>query len=177
MDKRHLLICGERGAGKSTLIRRLLAETSLSVTGFVTKRESIADEKGFYPVYIHPAAQPEGERRYEKENLVGLCDSCSSIRFPQAFETLGLTYLRAGVGDVLVMDELGFLETDASAFRAVVLCALESDVPVIAAVKEKKTGFLDAVRASEKAWGVDITPENRDALYEELLPFVYAWEE
>ena len=36
--KRHLLICGERGVGKSTLIRRLLEHSTREVGGFVTKR-------------------------------------------------------------------------------------------------------------------------------------------
>ena len=42
--KRHLLICGERGVGKSTLIRRLLEHSTLEVGGFVTKRLPVADE-------------------------------------------------------------------------------------------------------------------------------------
>ena len=36
--RRHLLICGERGVGKSTLIRRLLKHSTREVGGFVTKR-------------------------------------------------------------------------------------------------------------------------------------------
>ena len=37
--KRHLLICGERGVGKST-----------------TKRLPVADENGFFPIYLYPAS-------------------------------------------------------------------------------------------------------------------------
>ena len=32
--KRHLLICGERGVGKSTLIHRLLEHSTREVGGF-----------------------------------------------------------------------------------------------------------------------------------------------
>ena len=42
--KRHLLICGERGVGKSTLIRRLLEKNMREVGGFVTKRLPVADK-------------------------------------------------------------------------------------------------------------------------------------
>lgn len=45
---RHLLICGERGVGKSTLIRRLLEHSTREVGGFVTKRLPVADENGFF---------------------------------------------------------------------------------------------------------------------------------
>ena len=41
--EKHILICGERGVGKSTLIRRLLAESTLPVGGFVTRRLPQAD--------------------------------------------------------------------------------------------------------------------------------------
>ena len=54
--KRHLLICGERGVGKSTLIRRLLEKNTREVGGFVTKRLPVADENGFFPIYLYPAS-------------------------------------------------------------------------------------------------------------------------
>lgn len=174
LKPRRILICGERGAGKSTLIRRLLAQSQLRVGGFITKREPTADERGFYPIYIHSAAQREEERKYGNENLVGRCDSCSSERFTAAFETLGTAYLREG--EVLVMDELGFLENEAEGFRAAVLEALAGERPVIAAVKEKKTPFLDAVRESAGALVVHVTEENRETLFEQLLPLVRSWE-
>lgn len=85
--RRHLLICGERGVGKSTLIRRLLEHSTREVCGFVTKRLPIADENGFFPIYLYPASQKEDERHNEAANLVGTCDSRSSIRHPEVFDT------------------------------------------------------------------------------------------
>ena len=72
--KRHLLICGERGVGKSTLIRRLLEKNTREVGGFVTKRLPIADKNGFFLIYLYPASQKEDERHNEAANLVGTCD-------------------------------------------------------------------------------------------------------
>ena len=37
MEKRHILLCGHRGVGKSTLIRKLLEDAGLPVYGFMTK--------------------------------------------------------------------------------------------------------------------------------------------
>ena len=48
-------------------------------------------------------------------------------------------------------------------------------VPVIAAVKSRTdVPFLNAVRAASRAEVFYITPENRDELYEKLLPRIRA---
>ena len=106
--EKHILICGERGVGKSTLIRRLLAESTLPVGGFVTRRLPQADGDGMFPIYLHAAALPPEERPYDPEHLVGTCDSRRSVRYPEAFDRLGPPLLTSG--GLLVMDELGFLE-------------------------------------------------------------------
>ena len=174
--KRHLLICGERGVGKSTLIRRLLEHSTREVGGFVTKRLPVADENGFFPIYLYPTSQSEGERRNETANLVGTCDSRSSIR--QVFDTLGAQLIEsAPKGGIILMDELGFLENDAMAFQSAGLCALDGETPVLAAVKPKDTPFLRAVRGHENAELVFIDEQNRDALLEKLLPHILRWNE
>lgn len=137
MDK--ILICGPRGVGKSTLIRRLAALYPGPVSGFVTKRLTTADGEGMFPIYIHPAAQPEDRRQYGPENLAGRCDSRRSARYTPVFDEWGPRLL-AGPG-LLVMDELGFLERDASRFQAAVLAALRGPQPVLAAVKNRTTPF------------------------------------
>lgn len=126
---RHLLICGERGVGKSTLIRRLLEHSTREVGGFVTKRLPVADENGFFsdlpPI---PHRRVRGERRNETANLVGTCDSRSSIRHPEVFDGLGAQLIKsAPSGGIILMDELGFLENDARVFQSAVLCALDGD--------------------------------------------------
>ena len=94
--EKHILICGERGVGKSTLIRRLLAESTLPVGGFVTRRLTQADGDGMFPIYLHAAALPPEERPYDPEHLVGTCDSRRSIRYPEAFDRLGPPLLTSG---------------------------------------------------------------------------------
>ena len=155
--KRHILICGERGAGKSTLIERLLQATARPRFGFVTKMEP-AGPDGFRPVYIHPAGQPPAERVYGPGNCVGVCDSRTHRPDPKVFDTLGVRYIEAAQpGGILIMDELGFFEAQAEDFTAAVKS--RRDIP-----------FLNAVRAAPLAEVFFLTQENREALYRQLLP-------
>ncbi|MEA4966055.1 MAG: nucleoside-triphosphatase [Oscillospiraceae bacterium] len=169
----HILLCGERGAGKSTLIRRLLEENTRPVSGFLTKRLP-PDETGFHPIYIHPAgmAAPDCSAR----NRIGDCNTVVHNVSPEVFNTLGVAYLRARPGSILVMDELGFMEAGAEAFVRAVFRALDGDIPVLAAVKARfDVPFLNQVRAHPNADVFTVTEENRESLFTLLRPRILGW--
>ncbi len=172
-ERKHILICGEVGVGKSTLIQRLLAQNTLPLYGFITKKLD-PDENGFHPIYIHPAGARE--RRFDEENLIGTCDRRIHNINLDVFNTRGVTYLQATPGGIILMDELGFMEAKAEAFTRAVMKALDGDVPVVAAVKARfDIPFLDAVRAHPNTILYRITIENRDDLFSELLQIVRGW--
>jgi len=172
-ERKHILLCGEVGVGKSTLIQRLLEHNVRPVYGFVTKRLA-ADETGFHPIYIHPAGA--AERVQTDENRIGTCDSKVHNINLAAFETLGVAYLQAEPDGLIVMDELGFMEAGSEAFVKKVFEALDGKIPVLAAVKARfDVPFLNEVRAHPNASVYMITKENREALYQTLLPIVESW--
>ena len=81
---------------------------------------------------LYPASQKEDERHNEAANLVGTCDSRSSIRHPEVFDTLGAQLIKsAPEGGIILMDELGFLENDARAFQSTVMRALDGETPAV----------------------------------------------
>lgn len=167
----HALIVGARGAGKSTLIGRVLDAIDRPVCGFETKKEDfLADALRGSPVYIYNARQKHVQT---PDNLVGYC---KNHRFESAAEVFDrfAPKLREPVpeGGIVLLDELGFMESQAEQFCAAVLELLDGDVPVIAAVKDKDTPFLEAVRNHPNAKCFYITEENRDALFPRVLDFV-----
>ena len=174
MPSKHIILCGDRGVGKSTLIQKLLEANTRPVYGFFTKRLA-ADETGFHPIYIHPANT--AERVHTEENRIGTCDSKIHNVSIEVFDTLGTQYLREALpGGIIVMDELGFMESQAGAFVQAVFAALDGEIPIIAAVKSRyNVPFLNKVRAHPKGVVYDINPENRDALFDRLLTVVQAW--
>ena len=130
----HLFLTGDKGVGKSTLARCLLA--GHTPCGFRTVRVTgVLDRPS---VHLLPAVGGVPSA----ENLLFYCGAYSCDRF----DTLGTAALRDRDGDVLLMDELGFLERDAHRFQEAVLAALQGEQPVLAAVKNRNDPFLQAVR-------------------------------
>lgn len=168
----HILLTGEIGAGKSTLARRLLAHSERPLYGFVTVRFA-PDPAGIARTCIYPANTTE--RICSKDNIVGYHDGKTPAAFPAVFDSLGVQLLQSPQGGLLLMDELGFYESAAPVFQREVLRALSGGTPVLAVVKQRQTAFLDEVRAHKNARLFTVTAENRDALYEELLPYVLKW--
>ena len=139
----HALIVGPRGVGKSTLIRRVLAELDRPVFGFETKKEdALADETLGSPVYIYDAGK---ERRQTAENLVGHCKNKCFGTMKEAFDRYA-PKLRLPVpqNHVILLDELGFMESSSQDFCGAVLNLLDGDTPAIAAVKDKVDSLFQA---------------------------------
>lgn len=167
----HALIVGPRGVGKSTLIQRVLKELDKPVFGFETKKEEeLADAQSGSPVYIYDAGKPH---RQTPENLVGHCGKDGFHTIQGAFDRYA-GKLRTPVpeGHIVLMDEIGFMESRENGFCRAVLSLLDGSAPVIAAVKDKEFPFLETVRSHPNCRCFYITEENRDDLYEEVLDFM-----
>ena len=175
---RHIALGGVSGAGKSTLLNRLLKETSLPVYGFKTKlhRDSLTD-KGNHPVYIYPVCSGPAEYTESEKNLVGEVSRGTHIVYSEVFETLGVDYLsNIPERGIIVMDELGFLESGSVPFQNAVFAAFAKITPVIAVVKERyDIDFLNKIRALPGLDLYTVTEENREELFHELAPIIRSW--
>lgn len=172
METNHILIVGDVQTGKSMLIRRLMESCSLSRSGFITK---VRQDNGMRLTHIYPVhCDPLIPSPY---NLVGVSNGISRVGYPEVFDCLGTRYLEAE-GSVILMDELGVMEENARLFQEKVLACLDGETPVLAAVKSKRgVPFLEQVKGHPRAAVYHITRENRETLYEALLPLVRQWEE
>ena len=189
----HILITGDVGVGKSTLIGRLLRRVQEPVYGFRTEKVK-RDAQGS-AVYIHPAT---GEKSYSDDNIAAtfapfedrgedkgtvllsresgrtkepsLCLQKPLFCITGAFDELGVSLL-AGIpaGSVVLMDELGFMESKALRFCDAVMAVLDGSYYGIAAVKPMNTPFLEKVRSHKDALVFEVTKSNRDELYEKIM--------
>lgn len=161
----HLFLTGAVGAGKSTIIRSILQRTRRPVYGFITEKgpESPLGRE----ITMLPAGGGNGR-------LIAVCrsesDFFADVAALDEFGTRLLSDLPDGA--LVVMDELGFLESRAAAFCDQVQKILDRNVTVLGAVKPLPLPFLDAVRNHPNVRLVSVTPETRDlalALAQELF--------
>ena len=161
---RHILICGAVGVGKSTLVSRLLENSGRHVSGYVTRIMKRRPD-GWHEIYMFAPGQ-EDRAVYLAE-----CDTVSRRVNTGVFETLGTELLsRVSPGDIILMDEIGFMEETAPAFTSRVLELLDGDITVLGTVKNSHpdSEYLNAVRNHPNVDLYSITRENRDGLYELL---------
>ena len=174
MDSRHILICGKRNSGKTKLFERLLAACRMPVYGFSTGIRNTRPD-GYHEIYMFPAGQTDGP--CTENNHIGDCNMMERTVHLEVFNTLGLQLLEAKPDGIIAMDELGFMESKAQPFCERVLELLDGEIPVLATVKAggPEMGFLDRVHRHPNARTVQVTRENVELLYAELLPVVEQW--
>lgn len=171
----HVVLQGEKGAGKSTLIRKLAMELKWSPSGYLT-RTVMNNEKGYREIYMYPASYiyDPGDQDMiaaAEGKLCGTAMNKVKEAYPEVFDTYGTQLIHSAADkQLIIMDEIGFMEEKAECFKKAVLSAFDGDTPVLAAVKtkDKISPFLEAVRSHRNARLIEVDETNRDEVYEQL---------
>ena len=140
---KHLFLTGEKGVGKSTLIKGLLAQYHGSLGGFFTVKSAFA-VPGRISVHLLRADRRE---RPTLENLLFSCGEPAGPAVTDRFDRLGCAALTAEPSaDLLVMDELGPHEADARSFCRAALQALDGNIPILGVLQRADVPFFSADR-------------------------------
>ena len=163
----HIFLQGPRNIGKSTVITKTLdilnAHRAIILGGFFTWNGGHGDPH----VYMRPALpEPEGERyrlaSYDTDKGGLICDI-------QAFEKSGAELLkRSRNADLIIMDELGFLENDAAEFKRAVLDIISGDIPVLGVLRLGDVPWHKDIKSNPRVTIFEVNEKNRDTLPREL---------
>lgn len=167
---KHIFLTGEKGVGKSTIWRKILTETGLKYSGFVTKNFEIEGvQKG---AYIHALKSCAPELIDDNNQIIGIRISHQKmIHLTETFEKFGVEILHDAMtnGDVIFMDELGRLENDAVHFKQTVMEGLDSGARVLGVLQDTPSDFLEEIKAREDVVVCTVTKDNRNILCKEIL--------
>jgi len=162
----HIFLTGEKQVGKSTLVSAVLSKTGLKYKGM--KSVSVFDDNGNRNVYLIPA---EAENP-DFTTLAGVCTNRHlTEKHPEVFDSAGLSLIEpAEDTQLLVIDEIGRIEKDASAYSQKVLSLLErTDIHVLGVLQmNADTPLAEAIRKHPNVKTFVIKETNR----ENLIPVV-----
>ncbi len=118
-----IFVTGAVGVGKSTLLKRVIdaCVPTQKIYGFCTKKLTLGSEHGAVgKIYIYPAMEP---LIMDDAHCVGeVFDRQGFDIHSEVFETAGAELLdRIPQGSIVLMDELGFLESTSPKFSNKVL--------------------------------------------------------
>lgn len=160
--------------GKSTIIKKTLAALKLrDIGGF--RSVSVPDlPDGAMSVYLIPVG--EKDPVVNDWNRVGIRKGCGRGigKFPEAFERAGVQALKGAEGmPLILMDEVGRMESAAARFSERILALLDGSTPILGVVQKiADTPLTNAIRQHPNVRVLTVTKENREKLAEEVLRLV-----
>ena len=168
----HIFLTGPVQVGKSTILRKTLEALQITPGGF--RSVSVADlPDGAMSVYLIPAG--EKAPSMTDWNRVGIRKLARGIvKFPERFERAGIAALRnAESSRLILMDEVGRMESGAAQFSARILELLEGETPIFGVVqKMADTPLTNAIRNHPNVRVIEISAENREEKAREVLALV-----
>lgn len=162
---KNILLTGKSGCGKSTLINEILDSLNINYSGYRTLPYSINGiDKGYY---LHGYA--EVDNNFSPISIKSGLNSCYSI--VETFEQLGVDIIKESINNskskIILLDEIGVLESKAEHFISELVKSLDSDKLVLGVIKKKNNEFLKEILNREDTFIVDI--EEYDNLDRKLL--------
>jgi nucleoside-triphosphatase len=169
----NIVVTGVPGIGKTTLIRAIAEALGRRAGGIITRETREGGSRtGFAIEALGGQRRILASRHFEQGPRVG--PYRVSI---ENLEAVGVEAVRRALNrrQVILIDEIGKMELKSPAFKAIILEALESDLPTISSMGISKIAFMDAVRERPDVTIVTITADNRDRLKERIMTMISSW--
>ena len=166
-----LLIEGEAGVGKTTLMERLITKLKdVRAGGFVTReiRES-GERKGFRIISLD---KQEGILAYE--GLPGAFRVGKYTVNLEDLEKVGVRAVERALRDdeLVIIDEIGKMELFSPRIRDIVDMALLSDKPLVATIPTDGPAYVEEIKLRKDVHLIRLTKENRDTVLDEVVAHV-----
>ena len=161
----HIFLTGEIQVGKSTIIRSFMSKSGLTADGFLTSWQTGND--GITTLFLvaynertprWPIARKTPDRFELDPNI------------DDTFNVIGSRILdQSGRHDLIIMDELGVLESRAHNFQSAVMQRLSGSTPILGVLKQRSSQFLDSVGTHPKVRIFTVNTDNRNNILDPVL--------
>lgn len=165
----NILLTGNIGVGKSTIVRNVLKVIDFKCGGYIeekSKNDNIEEIKLISLIDNN------------EEGIIAIRDIITKevIGNTEVFDTLGSECLEKSLklSELIIMDEIGFLEARALLFRKAILDVLDSEKRVLGVIKDDycKNEFLESIRKRKDVMIIRINEKNRDGITPTVLEYL-----
>lgn len=158
----HYFLTGDIRIGKSTIIQEIVRAFPKKVGGFRSVIGNYTSD-GSSDIFLLPVDGTEKDCNPKNRAVHRDFPANTYESFPEIFNRVGGSLLEeAKQCSLIIMDELGFMESEAFDFQEKVMEILDGDIPVLGVIKPKKTPFLDRVRSHPGVCIFGVIPDNRE---------------
>lgn len=169
----HVFLTGDVQVGKSTVLEKVVSALGLSVGGF---RTAFGADRAAADRWLYLWNAADAPALDEAHGVVRFTDRKPEV-FLDRFNDLGGSALRhareTGV-QLILMDECGRFEGQATEFQKELFSTLDGDTPVLGVVRQGYYGWLDKIRNHPKVTVLTVTKENRDSLPNQITDLLNA---
>lgn len=167
MPARNILLTGQPGSGKTTLIKRVLEKATFSVGGFFSNEMRRGNQRvGFTLDSL------DGER-----GILAHVDLHTDKKIGKYYvdisgiEKVAVASMREALAErsVVVIDEIGKMELLSEQFRQILMEALESPKPVLGTIMKGKNTLTDTIKERPDVAVFQVNEETRSYLVNEIL--------
>jgi len=168
--KKNIFIEGDIKVGKSYVLEKTLKILNIKYGGFKTIPIYKEDKKVAFKLI---------DLLTNEENVVATYNIDGNLIVnSDIFDELGVKALENGLkkSDLIVMDELGFLEDNSNKFKEKVFEVLNSDKNVLAVIKDKKNKFLNEISNLGEVFKIE--NDNKEMIINKIVDEVrngYLW--
>jgi len=164
----RILLTGTPGCGKTTLVRRVVAQLrDLRLAGFITQelRNHDGHRIGFEAIGLNGGSAMLASVSSESRTRVGKY----GVELP-GFEELICSELQrlSSEVDLFVIDEVGKMECFSPLFVEKIQTLLDGSTPILGTVAIRGSGFIAQVKQRAGVELLEVTSENRDELVNKL---------
>ncbi len=167
MPATNILLTGQPGSGKTTLIKRVLEKADFRVGGFLSNEMRRGNQRVGFTL----------DTLDGKRGILAHVDLDTKYKIGKYFvdvsniETVAVSAVRQAMeqDEVVVIDEIGKMELMSASFQAILSEVLDSPKPLLGTIMKGKNKFTDTIKARPDVVVFTVNEETRYYLVNEIL--------
>lgn len=180
---KKLFITGEKRTGKSSLIKQIIKRSNINAEGLITQRIYVKNKDEVAYRLTDCSSSKDYCLEITRDDLSGY-DNIFLVRAGNdiiyrninVFNDFAAKVLSTAVRrtpDVILLDEIGFIEENADLYQNALFDALNSDIKLLGVLQKKNNSLIRAVINHSDVCVHELNRSNKDEIERIIIEYLY----